>query len=193
MEYITVKDGIITGHGAAADASRIPEGAVAVRNFCGVVGDRAALYDESWNRLTDEVLYERGLLEVPEGFRWSSSDGGLVEMSLAEKVAAGLERLEKGMKIVDGRIELMSVREMVDAGQMSLDDAKRQARAERNARLEETDRYMLSDFPIGDAERAAVKEYRDMLRHLPEKDGFPFVEILEFDIGKIKEMESERN
>lgn len=47
-------------------------------------------------------------------------------------------------------------------------------RSRRNRLLEESDKYMLADYPINDEERAAWEEYRQKLRALPDQEGFPF-------------------
>lgn len=54
-------------------------------------------------------------------------------------------------------------------------------RAERDILLAQTDKYMLSDFPITDEERAQYKAYRQYLRDLPEQESFPNVEIMTFE------------
>lgn len=49
-------------------------------------------------------------------------------------------------------------------------------RAERDKRLADTDYMVMPDYPI-DADRlAAVKEYRQALRDLPQQDGAPWVD-----------------
>lgn len=50
-------------------------------------------------------------------------------------------------------------------------------RAERDAKLAATDKYMRPDFPISDAERELVIEYSKWLRDLPTLPEFPDVEI----------------
>lgn len=54
-------------------------------------------------------------------------------------------------------------------------------RAERDNLLAQTDKYMLSDFPITDEERAQYKAYRQYLRDLPADWSFPNVEIMTFE------------
>lgn len=56
-----------------------------------------------------------------------------------------------------------------------------QKRAERDFLLVETDKYMLSDFPITDEKREQYKAYRQYLRDLPASWGFPNVEIMTFE------------
>ena len=46
-------------------------------------------------------------------------------------------------------------------------------RSRRNRLLCETDKYMLPDFPISDAARAAWMAYRDQLRNITSQAGFP--------------------
>lgn len=63
----------------------------------------------------------------------------------------------------------------------STEELSAQRRAERDNLLAQTDKYMISDFPITDEERAQYKIYRQYLRDLPEQEEFPNVEILRFD------------
>ena len=48
------------------------------------------------------------------------------------------------------------------------DELKAQVRSVRNRYLEQTDKYMLVDFPITDNERELYKQYRTYLRTYPE-------------------------
>lgn len=41
-------------------------------------------------------------------------------------------------------------------------------RAKRNQLLEQTDKFMLSDFPLDTSQRTKYKEYRQYLRNLPK-------------------------
>lgn len=56
-----------------------------------------------------------------------------------------------------------------------------QKRAERDSLLEQTDKYMIADFPITDKKREQYKAYRQYLRDLPTQTGFPNVDVLSFD------------
>lgn len=47
-------------------------------------------------------------------------------------------------------------------------------RAARDARLTATDKYLLADYPINEAELAAVKACRTALRNLPDLPGAPW-------------------
>ena len=48
------------------------------------------------------------------------------------------------------------------------DELKAQVRSVRNQYLEQTDKYMLTDYPITDDERELYKQYRTYLRTYPE-------------------------
>lgn len=47
-------------------------------------------------------------------------------------------------------------------------------RAARDARLMDTDKYLLADYPISAADLEAVKAYRTALRNLPDQPGAPW-------------------
>lgn len=49
-------------------------------------------------------------------------------------------------------------------------------RAERDKRLAETDYMVMPDYPIDADNLAAVKEYRQALRDLPQQEGAPWVD-----------------
>lgn len=55
-----------------------------------------------------------------------------------------------------------------------------QKRSQRDMMLMITDRVMLPDYPITDAERERYKQYRQYLRDLPARQDFPNFEILSF-------------
>lgn len=46
-------------------------------------------------------------------------------------------------------------------------------RGRRDKELEKSDVYMLSDFPITEAERDQWRQYRQALRDIPKQSGFP--------------------
>ena len=49
------------------------------------------------------------------------------------------------------------------------DELKARVRAVRNQYLEQTDKYMITDYPITDEERELYKQYRTYLRTYPER------------------------
>lgn len=60
------------------------------------------------------------------------------------------------------------------------DELAAQKRAERDALLAQTDKFVLSDYPITEEKLAQYKAYRQYLRDLPEQAGFPNVDVLGF-------------
>lgn len=50
-------------------------------------------------------------------------------------------------------------------------------RNERNFLLQETDKYMIPDYPITEEERQKYVEYRRYLRNIPQDKKFPEIEI----------------
>ena len=61
-----------------------------------------------------------------------------------------------------------------------MDVLAQEKRSERDALLAQTDKYMLSDFPITEEKLAQYKAYRQYLRDLPEQAEFPNVDVLSF-------------
>lgn len=62
-----------------------------------------------------------------------------------------------------------------------MDVLAQEKRAERNNLLAQTDKVVLSDYPITEEKLAQYKAYRQYLRDLPEQEDFPNVEVLSFD------------
>ncbi len=54
-------------------------------------------------------------------------------------------------------------------------------RAERDLILANTDKYMISDFPICEEERQKMISYRQYLRDVPQSKDFPNIEIKKFE------------
>ena len=50
----------------------------------------------------------------------------------------------------------------------AIEQRKGKVRAVRNQYLEQTDKYMIADYPITDEERELYKQYREYLRTYPE-------------------------
>lgn len=50
----------------------------------------------------------------------------------------------------------------------AIEQRKEQVRSVRNQYLEQTDKYMIADYPISDEERELYKQYRTYLRTYPE-------------------------
>ena len=50
----------------------------------------------------------------------------------------------------------------------AIEQLKEQVRSVRNQYLEQTDKYMITDYPVTDDERELYKQYREYLRTYPE-------------------------
>lgn len=51
----------------------------------------------------------------------------------------------------------------------AIEQRKEQVRSVRNQYLEQTDKYMITDYPITDEERELYRQYREYLRTYPER------------------------
>lgn len=54
------------------------------------------------------------------------------------------------------------------APEKPVEELQAEVRAVRNQYLEQTDKYMIADYPISDEERELYKQYREYLRTYPE-------------------------
>ena len=54
------------------------------------------------------------------------------------------------------------------APEKPIEQKKAEVRAVRNQYLEQTDKYMITDYPIADGERELYRQYREYLRTYPE-------------------------
>ena len=119
MEYITVENHIITGHYAS---DSIPEGAIPVTDFIGRVGEPVSQYNPDWSRKSDIELMLSGLMTIPNGYKITNT--GLIEMSLKEKIDAGLETIPTGKKLDENETAFvdMSDDEKMEAGILSQEE-----------------------------------------------------------------------
>lgn len=81
------------------------------------------------------------------------------------------EFIDKGNKIV----EVAKFKKYPD------DVLAQKKRQDRDNKLDFTDKFMVSDYPISELEREDMKVYRQYLRDLPESENFPNVEVLNFN------------
>ena len=56
---------------------------------------------------------------------------------------------------------------------IDLDVVARDMRRERDKRISATDYLLMTDYPISDGDREAVKTYRQALRDITKQNGFP--------------------
>ncbi len=134
MQYIIIKDGIVTEHGCG---STLPEGAQQVVDFPGVVGLPLAYYKDDWSMKSQAELIREGLESVPEGFRFDGEE--LVELTYEEKVAAGLEELPPGMKLEDGKLLPATDEELLAAGRITQEAYNERKRGAIAAELDALD------------------------------------------------------
>ncbi len=59
------------------------------------------------------------------------------------------------------------------APEPSEEDKSAQVRSQRGGLMDASDYLMLPDYPVDEASRAEVREYRQALRDLPQQPGFP--------------------
>lgn len=137
MEYITVKNGIITGHYCGQS---LPVGAVEVKDFTGVVGDKTEYYKSDWTHKSEVELVKEGLQPMKAGYKWNSDQTGFIEMSQAEKIQAGLEELPQGQKIEGGQLVSMTDEEKLADGQLSQEEYNNIQRQKIMKELDEIDR-----------------------------------------------------
>lgn len=68
---------------------------------------------------------------------------------------------------VDGKYQI------VENPPVSLEILAENARSERNRRIAETDYYMMPDYPSDPNNIEEMKVYRQTLRDIPKREGFP--------------------
>jgi len=70
-----------------------------------------------------------------------------------------------------------------------------EARIARDKALQDTDKYMLADYPITPAGRLILRAYRQSLRDWPKSAGFPDMETMPIaaDWGAYKPIEQSIN
>lgn len=175
MEYIKIENGIITAHYAGDEPE---EGCIPIEGeFWGCVGEPVEWYDEHWNRIDDITLIESGKKEMPEGMKFNDTHTDLVPMDEDELIIAGVKPLAFHQKIVDGKLEEKTIREMWLDGSISTEDFANYKRRERDSLLISTDKYMITDFPVDEAYRERIRLYRQTLRDITRDKLWPDVDI----------------
>ena len=79
-------------------------------------------------------------------------------------------------KLVTASDEIMEQRQCIETEQKAA-----LIRKQRDRLLSETDKYMISDYPITEKEREQYRQYRKYLRDIPQTDGFSRTQILTFE------------
>lgn len=174
MEYLIIEKGKIKGHYCG---SELPKGAIEVKNFSGFVGESVDFYKSDWTRKSENELIKEGLKDIPNGYKWNDDETELVQMTQIEKIESGLEEMPIGYKIENNELVAMTNSEKYKEGLLTKDDYSAIKRGERDSLLNQTDKYLLPDYPIDEERLSEIKLYRQTLRDIPEQEGFPDIEI----------------
>jgi hypothetical protein len=122
MQYITIKDHIITGHfcGSFPDTKEVPIGEeyLEVNDFGGLVGDDIRIYEdtENWQIRHLADLVAESLVTIPEKKKLSDNGSSFVDMTTPELIEAGYLTLKDTEKVVNGEIAQKTKRELYDEG-----------------------------------------------------------------------------
>ena len=147
MEYIEIKSNIITGHYCGA----IPEKhdpAIEYRivENCAVnIGDDIRIYSDLQAGIKKPIaqLVKEGLVSVPEGKKLNEAGTDFVDMTEAEKVAAGLIQLKADEKVEGAYVVKKTEKEKYDAGIISKEEYNAYIDRQREAA------YRLEADPLG--------------------------------------------
>ena len=123
MEYIEIKSNIITGHycGAMPEKDNPAIEYRIVENCAANIGDDIRLYTDlqAGTKKPLAQLVKEGLVSVPEGKKLNEAGTDFVDMTEAEKVAAGLIQLKDDEKIEGAYVVKKTEKEQYDAGLIS--------------------------------------------------------------------------
>lgn len=129
MEYIEIKDNIIIGHYCGAMPKQkdpVIEYRI-VENCVANIGDDIRMYSDiqAGTKKPLTQLVKEGLVSMPEGKKLNETGTDFVDMSEAEKVAAGLIQLKPDEKIENGYIVPKTKKELYDEGKISKEEYNR--------------------------------------------------------------------
>ena len=126
MEYIEIKSNIITGHycGAIPEKNNPAIEYRIVENCAANIGDDVRLYTDLQTGIKKPLaqLVKEGLVPVPEGKKLNEAGTDFVDMTDAEKVAAGLIQLKADEKVEGTYIVKKTEKEQYDAGLISKEE-----------------------------------------------------------------------
>ena len=127
---------------------------------------------------------ENGRRHAKEWFQWSAelkASVGIVEQPDVQ-IDPKPDYDPDTQRVIEGDIETRDgveyqtwtvIDRPAEAIANDLANKKAQVRAQRNARLAETDWSILPDSPLSDADKTIYQNYRTALRDVPAQDGFP--------------------
>ena len=126
MEYIEIKNNIIIGHYCGAmPEKKTPEIEYRIIENCKAnIGDDVRIYSDlqAGTKTPLAQLVKEGFVPVPEGKKLNETGTDFVDMSEAEKVAAGLIQLKPDEKIEGNYIVKKSKKELYDEGKLSKEE-----------------------------------------------------------------------
>lgn len=129
MEYIEIKDNIIIGHycGAMPKQKGPAIEYRIIENCVANIGDDIRLYTDlqSGTKKPLTQLLAENLISVPEGKKLNEAGTDFIDMTEAEKVAAGLIQLKPDEKIENGYIVPKTKKELYDEGKISKEEYNR--------------------------------------------------------------------
>lgn len=126
MEYIEIKSNIITGHycGAIPEKDNPAIEYRIVENCAANIGDDIRIYSDLQAGIKKPIaqLVKEGLVSVPEGKKLNEAGTDFVDMTEAEKVAAGLIQLKADEKVEGAYVVKKTEKEQYDAGLISKEE-----------------------------------------------------------------------
>ena len=118
MEYIEIKDNIIIGHycGAMPEKKNPAIEYLIIENCTANIGDDVRIYSDLVVGIKKPLtqLVEEGLVPVPEGKKLNEAGTDFIDMTEAEKVAAGILQLKPDEKIEGDYIVKKTKKELYD-------------------------------------------------------------------------------
>ena len=147
MEYIEIKSNIITGHycGAIPEKDNPAIEYRIVENCAANIGDDIRIYSDLQAGIKKPIaqLVKEGLVSVPEGKKLNEAGTDFVDMTEAEKVAAGLIQLKADEKVEGAYVVKKTEKEQYDAGLISKEEYNAYIDRQRGAA------YRLEADPLG--------------------------------------------
>ena len=131
------------------------------------------------------IVSQRQILKANPNtsFALPLSDAALADLNMAKLLEDAKPSFDADTQvIIEGAVEERDgsyyqtytvVDRSADAVANDLANKKAQIRAQRNARLTETDWAILPDSPLSADDKTVYQNYRTALRDVPEQDGFP--------------------
>ena len=131
------------------------------------------------------IVSERQILRANPNtsFALPLSDAALADLNMAKLLEDDRPSFDADTQVViDGAVEERDgsyyqtysvIDRPAEAIENDLNNKKSQVRAQRNARLAETDWAILPDSPLSAEDKTVYQNYRNALRDVPAQDGFP--------------------